>query len=87
MDPVPYSVELKHLRCSKRETLTFIKEQVPKGWIPELNSHYRQQQAKIWFRPFSKILQDILHCSLTYESYPLSLHRKRFQENHLGKTS
>ena len=107
MEPVPYSVELKRLRCSKRETLTFIKEQVSKGCIPELNSRYRQQQAGTWFRifqagkaslkliplerPSSKILQDILHCSLIYESYPLSLHQgpalEGFQENHLGKFS
>ena len=107
MEPVSYSVELKRLRCSKRETLTFIKEQVSKSCIPELNSRYRQQQAETWFRvfhagkaslklcplerPSSKILQDILYCSLKCESYPLSLHQRtaleRFQGNHLCKFS
>ena len=43
MEPVPV---LKRLRCSKRETLAFIKEQVPEGCIPELNSSYRQQNAE-----------------------------------------
>ena len=46
MEPVPV---LKRLRCSKRETLAFIKEQVPEGCIPELNSSYRQQNAETWF--------------------------------------
>ena len=68
---------IKALRCSKRETLTFIKEQVSKVCIPQLNLRYRQHQAEIWLcvfqagkaslklspleRPSSKILQDILH--------------------------
>ena len=84
IEPVTYSVELKRLSCSKQETLSFIKGQVSKGCIPELNSRYCQQQAGTWFRvfqagkaslklsplerPSSKILQDILHCSLIYES-------------------
>ena len=91
MEPVPYFVELEPLRCSKWETLTFIKEQVSKDCIPELNSRYCQQQAETWFcifqagkasikfspleSPSSKILQDILHCSLIYQSYLLSLHQ------------
>ena len=102
MEPVSYSVELKRLRCSKRETLTFIKEQVSKGCIPELNSRYRQQQAETWFRvfqagkaslklsplerPSSKILLDILHCGLIYESYQ-AIALELFQENHPGKIS
>ena len=107
MEPVPYSVELKRLRCSKWETFSFIKEQVSKGCISELNSRYRKQQAETWLRvfqagkaslklsplerPSSKILQDILHCSLIYESYLLYLHQRtaleRFQENHQRKIS
>ena len=91
MEPVPYLMELKRLRCSKRETLIFIKERVSKSCIPELNSRYRQRQAETWFRVFQAGKASLKLCpleSLIYESYPLSLHQgtalERFQENHLG---